>query len=74
MNKDAIELYKQLYPQGTRVEVIQMGDDEPRPIPRGTKGTVISVDDMGTVHCTFDNGRILGLLPNVDVFKKIWEV
>jgi hypothetical protein len=73
MNKDNIELYKRLYPQGTCVEVIQMGDDEPRPIPSGTKGTVVVVDDMGTVHCTFDNGRRLGLIPNVDIFKKVWE-
>lgn len=73
MNKDAIAMYKKLYPQGTRVEVVQMGDDEPRPIPSGTKGTVVVVDDMGTVHCTFDNGRRLGLIPNVDIFKKVWE-
>ena len=73
MNKDNVELYKRLYPSGARVEVIQMGDDEPRPIPSGTKGTVVVVDDMGTVHCTFDNGRRLGLIPNVDIFKKVWE-
>ena len=66
------KLYKALYPKGTRVEVIEMGDD-PHPIEPGTKGTVEVVDDMGTVHCTFDNGRRLGLIPNVDVFYKIWE-
>ena len=73
MNKNSVELYKQLYPSGTRVEVVQMSDDEPRPIPSGTKGTVVVVDDMGTVHCTFDNGRRLGLIPSVDIFKKVWE-
>lgn len=66
------KLYKELYPKGTRVEVIEMGDD-PHPIEPGTKGTVEVVDDMGTVHCTFDNGRRLGLIPNVDVFYKIWK-
>lgn len=66
------KLYKELYPKGTRIEVIEMSDD-PRPIEPGTKGTVEVVDDMGTVHCTFDNGRRLGLIPNVDVFQKIWE-
>lgn len=66
------KLYKELYPKGTRIEVIAMGDD-PRPIEPGTKGTVEVVDDMGTVHCTFDNGRRLGLIHNVDVFQKIWE-
>ena len=68
-----IKFYKAAYPKGTRVEVIKMGDDEPRPIPSGTRGTVDIVDDMGTVHCTFDNGRRLGLIPNVDIFMKVWE-
>lgn len=63
--------YKTSYPKGTRVEVISM--DDPRPIPPGTKGTVDIVDDIGTVHCTFDNGRRLGLIPNIDIFKKVWE-
>lgn len=62
--------YKELYPKGTRIEVIEMGDD-PRPIPSGTKGTVIVVDDMDTIHCNFDNGRKLGLIPGVDSFKII---
>lgn len=70
MNTD-IELYKTLYPKGTRIEVISMGND-PKPIESGTKGIVDHVDDMGTVHCTFDNGRQLGLIPGEDVFKKVW--
>ena len=45
-----------------------MGDD-PRPIDPGTKGTVIHVDDIGTVHCSFDNGRQLGLVPGGLVHK-----
>ena len=64
------KLYRNMYPKGTRIELIKMGDD-PRPIPSGTKGTVEVVDDMGTVHCTFDNGRRLGLIPDVDIFQKI---
>jgi len=49
-----------------------MGDD-PRPIEPGTKGTVRIVDDMGTVHCDFDNGRRLGLVPGEDSFHIIAE-
>jgi hypothetical protein len=37
--------------------------------PPGTKGTVRIVDDMGTVHCDFDNGRRLGLIPGEDSFR-----
>ena len=49
-----------------------MGDD-PRPVPAGTKGTVVAVDDMGTVHVNFDCGRSLGICPEVDKFHKITE-
>ena len=58
---------KKKYPSGTRVVVDGMGED-PRPIRPGTKGTVLLVDDIGTIHCAFDNGRQLGLVPGVDRF------
>ena len=29
------------------------------------------VDDIGTVHCDFDNGRYLGLIPGEDNFHAI---
>ena len=61
---------KAMYPNGTRIEVICMGDD-PNPIESGTCGTVVAVDDIGTIHCDFDNGRHLGLIPGVDSFRII---
>lgn len=61
---------KQQYPPGTRIELDFMGDD-PRPIAPGTRGTVRLVDDIGTVHCDFDNGRRLGLIPGEDSFHVI---
>ena len=41
------------------------------PIERGTKGTVDHVDDAGTLHCTFDNGRTLGVVTDADIFHVI---
>ena len=58
-NEEYVQLLKEKYPVGTRIVVDQMGDD-PRPIEPGTAGTVREVDDMGTIHCDFDNGRRLG--------------
>lgn len=69
-NRAFIESLKERYPAGTRIVLDCMGDD-PRPIPAGTQGTVRVVDDMGTVHCNFDNGRRLGLIPGEDSFHKI---
>ena len=72
MSRAQIEALKARYPAGTRVQLDRMSED-PRPIPAGTKGTVIAVDDMGTLHCKFDNGRSLGICPEVDSFHKISE-
>ena len=71
-NRRRIESIKQRYPEGTRICVDSMGDD-PRPIEPGTKGTVIWVDDIGTVHCNFDNGRRLGLIVGEDSFHVIQQ-
>ena len=67
IDHNLVKRMKDTYPPGTRIELDYMGDD-PRPIPPGTKGTVRIVDDMGTVHCDFDNGSRLGLVPGEDVF------
>lgn len=63
---------KTKYPKGTRIMLIEMGDD-PRPIPPHTKGTIEFVDDMATMRCTFDNGRRLGLIYGEDSFRKLTE-
>jgi len=66
------ELYKKMYPSGTRIMLLHMGKD-PMPVDDFTRGTVESVDDIGTVHCIFDNGRKLGMVPGEDHFRKLTE-
>ena len=66
------ERYKEAYPPGTRVLLLHMGDD-PRPVEDNMRGTVRFVDDIGTVHCAFDNGRSLGLCPGEDSFRKLTQ-
>lgn len=65
--EELVQRIKDTYPEGSRIVLDHMGDD-PHPIPPGTKGTVRIVDDMGTVHCDFDNGRRLGLILSEDIF------
>ena len=62
--------YREMYPEGTRILLLHMGDD-PRPIEDNMRGTVKYVDDMSTVHCKFDNGRQLGIIPGEDSFRKL---
>lgn len=70
VDRNLVQRMKEQYPAGTRIELDYMGDD-PHPIAPGTRGTVRIVDDMGTVHCNFDNGRRLGLFPGEDSFHII---
>ena len=66
-DNEFIRRLKEKYPVGTRIVIDQMGDD-PRPIAPGIAGIVREVDDMGTIHCDFDNGRRLGVIPGEDEF------
>lgn len=68
--RNRAEYLKKAYPSGTRIVLHSMGND-PRPIESGTRGTVAVVDDIGTVHCDFDNGRRLGLIEGEDDFRAL---
>ena len=72
MHKECIKIIKEAYPKGTRLQLISMNDDNA--VESGTKGTVVCVDDMGTIHMKWDNGRTLGLIYGEDSFIKIVEV
>ena len=65
-----VENIKRTYPPGTRIELISMYDPY-SPVPSGTKGTVSSVDDIGTIHPKWDNGRTLGIIVGEDEFRKL---
>lgn len=44
-------------------------DDPYHAIPHGAIGTVVFVDDLGTIHMEWQNGSGLGLVPDIDKFK-----
>lgn len=64
--------YKKTYPPGTRIMLLGMRND-PNPVKSGTRGTVKVVDDIGTLHCDFDNGRSLGIIPGEDSFRMLTD-
>lgn len=55
--------------KGKRIKCISMNDEEP--IESGTLGTVDLVDDMGTIHVDWDNGRRLGIVPEEDKYELV---
>ena len=64
-----VERMKQSYPAGTKVILDRM-DDPYRYMPSGLKGIVNLVDDIGQIHCTWENGSYLALVPGEDSFHK----
>ncbi|MBQ7445885.1 MAG: DUF4314 domain-containing protein [Clostridia bacterium] len=69
LRKHTIERIQRKYPEGCRVELVCM--DDPQAPPVGTKGTVIRVDDIGTIHVKWDNGSGLGVAFGVDMCKRV---
>ena len=59
------------YPPGTRVKLIKM-DDVQAP-PKGTKGTVRGVDDVGSIMVSWDNGSGLSVVYGEDIIEKVAE-
>ena len=59
ISKKLLEDLRERYPEGTRVELVRMEDEQAPPV--GTKGTVTAVDDIGTIHVKWDTGSTLGI-------------
>ena len=57
--KARAEIIKEQYPAGTRVMLKQM--DDPQAPPYGALGTVLMVDDIGTIFVQWDTGGTLGV-------------
>ena len=68
VNDRTLERIRRQYPAGTRIELVKM-DDFQAP-PPGTKGTVIAVDDSGSLLVHWDNGSSLNVIYGIDEVKK----
>ena len=62
------EYARRSHPPGTRIRLLEMPND-PNPVPVGSCGTVLAVDDAGQLLMQWDNGRSLSLIPGVDNFE-----
>ena len=49
-SREIIEPLRREFPAGTRVELVRMDDAQTPPV--GTHGTVLGVDDTGSLSCT----------------------
>ena len=71
ISKEALQVLRDRYPAGTRVELVQM--DDPQAPPVGTKGTVKGVDDTGSIMVAWDNGCGLSMAYGEDICRKVVE-
>ena len=66
MNKCLIDMLRTEYPKGARVELIHMNDPFNAKLVPGCRGTVRCVDDVGTIHVSWDCGSSLGVVYGED--------
>ena len=70
IKKEELEVLREKYPQGCRVELVKM-DDPYREMLPGLKGTVEGVDDSGSIHIHWQNGSSLAVVYGEDYVVRI---
>ena len=68
-SRETVERVRREYPAGTRVELLRMDDVQAPPI--GTQGTVLGVDDTGSLLMRWDNGSGLNVVYGEDLVRKV---
>ena len=71
-NKETVERIRREFPAGARVELVRMEDVQAPPV--GTKGTVLGVDDTGSLLMRWDTGSGLNVVYGEDIVKKLATV
>jgi hypothetical protein len=69
VKKEIVQTLRKQYPEGTRVKLVKM--DDPQAPPMGTRGTVIGVDDIGSIMVRWDNGSSLNVIYGEDVVSRV---
>ena len=69
IDTETLEQLRKEYPAGTRVELVKMDDPYNTKLVPGCQGTVRCVDDMGTIHVSWDCGSSLGVVYAEDACK-----
>ena len=71
ISQKTLDKLRTQYPKGTRVKLIKMNDYQAP--PKGTQGTVLGVDDAGSIMVSWDNGSGLSVVYGEDIIEKVTE-
>lgn len=73
LSKSELEELREKYSIGARVELVLMNDPYTNKLSPGDKGTIIKIDDIGTIHVKWDCGSSLGVVYGEDLCRVIEE-
>lgn len=69
ISKERLQALRERFKPGSRVELLKMDDVQAPPI--GTRGTVVGVDDIGSIMVNWDNGSGLSVAYGEDECKMV---
>lgn len=68
--KTMLAMLRNTFPARTRIKLLSM--DDPQAPPAGTEGTIVGIDDMGSILVHWDNGSSLSIIPEAgDQIEKV---
>ena len=73
LTPETLKSLREQYPTGCRVRLNHMNDPYRPDLQEGALGTVLRVDDIGTIHVSWDCGSSLGVLLSEDSCTRIYE-
>ena len=71
ISKERLQSLREKYPVGCRVELLRMDDIQAPAI--GTKGTVIGVDEIGSIMVSWETGSSLSVVFGEDLCRRIHD-
>ena len=73
LTHEELDDLRKRYPKGSRVKLIRMDDPYCQDLKPGMLGTIMHVDDIGTIHVAWDCGSTLGVVYGEDSCTRVKE-
>lgn len=64
VDREEVKRIKETYKKGTKVRLVRMNDPQAPPV--GCKGTVLGVDDIGSIRVAWETGSSLSVVYGED--------